>query len=92
MIKNELEKLAKNTFTLKVVINRRGKLLVIEEFPHYEIHASLNKLISELEDCKYDVKPGTYYIKCILETINASSSVCDPDYYDKLKIVEFIKV
>jgi hypothetical protein len=88
---NELEKLVRDTFTLKVVVNRRGKLLVIEEFPHDEIHAGLHELIPELEDGKYDVEPGTYYAKCILETIDVSSGF-DPDYYDQLTIVEFTKV
>jgi hypothetical protein len=88
---DKLEELMRDTFTLKVVVNRRGKLLVIEEFPNDEIHAGLHELIPELEDGKYDVEPGTYYAKCILETIDVSSGF-DPDYYDQLTIVEFTKV
>jgi hypothetical protein len=88
---DKLEELMKDTFTLKVVVNRRGKLLVIEEFPHDEIHAGLHKLIPELEDGEYDVEPGTYYAKCILETIETSYGF-EPDYSAHLSIVEFIKV
>jgi hypothetical protein len=87
---NELEKLVRDTFTLKVVVNRRGKLLVIEEFPHDEIHEGLHELIPELEDGEYNVEPGTYYAKCILETVDTSYGL-SPDYNIQLSIVEFIK-
>lgn len=79
------------TYELKVAVNRRGKLIVLEEFPQDEHHAGLHEMIPELEDGEYDIESGIYMADCVVETsmnYNASS----PDDSTYLNIVRFTKV
>ena len=79
------------TYRLKVAVNRRGRLIVLEEFPQDEHHAGLHEMIPDLEDGEYDIESGIYHADCVVETsmhYNAPS----PDDSTHLNIIRFTKV
>jgi hypothetical protein len=79
------------TYRLKVAVNRRGRLVVIEEFPQDEHHAGLHEMIPDLEDGEYNVEAGIYYADCVVET-SMKYHAPSPDDSDNLSITRFEKV
>lgn len=88
------------TFQLKVAVNRRGRLIVIEDFPDDERHAGLHEMVPDLEDGEYQViagnniqnqEPGIYLADVTVDTYDGGRA--GPEYQDAfLRIVKFTKV
>jgi DNA-binding FrmR family transcriptional regulator len=88
----ELEKQMIDTYTLKVAVNNRGKLVVVEEFPNDDIHAGLHELIPDIENDEYkDLNAGVYYARCAIKHRD-SNNIFGSDDLPRLHIIQFIKI
>ena len=52
---------------IKVVINHKGKLMTLEDFPDDEAHWGLHDMLSEIEEWDYEEPPGIYLAECGVE-------------------------
>jgi hypothetical protein len=76
---------------VKVVINHKGKLLTLEDFPDDETHWGLHDMLPGIEECEYEEPPGIYLAECVVES-NASFNPFFDDTDAYLEVVKLTKI
>ena len=77
---------------IKVVINHKGKLMTLEDFPDDEAHWGLHDMLSEIEECDYEEPPGIYLAECVVESDGTLDPTSDDAYLEVVKLTKIADV